>query len=159
MGKPFTAEQQAASWKKKRLSKSKMFEECATVLQKLVRLLAADSFGFCKCVSCNKRSKWNEGMEGGHFIGRVVLSTKIVKRNIHPQCTYCNNYNKEHSKVPYEQAIGERLATRLRQLSNRTLEWPEPIARERLAKRIVLWRKYIKRELERIKPHSHPPTC
>ncbi len=89
--------------KRKPKSKAKLIDECATLLQKLVRLKAADHQGFVKCVTCNKVARWQE-MQGGHYIERGRLATKLLEENIHPQCQYCNAFgmaNSTHCRETY----------------------------------------------------------
>jgi len=75
--------------KPKLKSIAKVRDELAVALQKLVRLKAADEYGFCQCVTCDKRYHWKE-MQGGHFIGRTKIATKVIEENINPQCRHCN---------------------------------------------------------------------
>ena len=82
--------------KRKPKSKPKLIDECATLLQKLVRLKAADHQGFVKCVSCGAVKRWQE-MQGGHYIERGRLATKLLEENIHPQCAYCNAFGMQNS--------------------------------------------------------------
>lgn len=72
--------------------------DCATHLQKLVRLKAADHQGNCRCVTCGKVAHWKE-MQGGHFIERGKLGTKLIEENIHPQCPGCNLYGMKKASV------------------------------------------------------------
>jgi len=71
---------------------AKVVDDTAVLLQKLVRMKAADDNGYCSCVTCGVTKKWNDGIQGGHFIDRRHLFTKIVEENIHPQCSYCNSH-------------------------------------------------------------------
>lgn len=66
-------------------------EDAAVILQKYVRLKAADENGYCTCVTCKKVSHWKE-LQGGHFIKRKHISTKLMEENVHPQCGYCNGH-------------------------------------------------------------------
>jgi len=70
---------------------AKIVDDAAVLLQKLVRLKAADDNGYCTCVTCGVKKIWNGGMQGGHFIDRRHKVTKIMEENIHPQCDYCNS--------------------------------------------------------------------
>lgn len=76
--------------KKKSKSIAKLVEEAAVLMQKLVRLKAADEDGIVTCCTCGIRRKWNDQMDGGHFIERSYLGTKLLEENIHPQCKTCN---------------------------------------------------------------------
>ena len=76
---------------KKQKTVAKLKEEAAVLLQKLVRMKAADENGLASCVTCGKRQHYKE-MDGGHFISRKWTATKLVEENIHPQCKGCNQY-------------------------------------------------------------------
>ena len=76
--------------KKKLKSIARVVDDCAVLLQRLVRLKAADSNGYAKCVTCGKVEKWQD-LEGGHFIQRNRTSVKIEEENLAPQCHYCNH--------------------------------------------------------------------
>jgi hypothetical protein len=76
---------------KKQKTVAKLREEAAVLLQKLVRMKAADEHGLASCVTCGKRQHYKE-MDGGHFISRKWTATKLIEENIHPQCKGCNQY-------------------------------------------------------------------
>jgi len=76
---------------KKQKTVAKLREEAAVLLQKLVRMKAADENGLAECVTCGKRQHYKE-MDGGHFISRKWTATKLVEENVHPQCKGCNQY-------------------------------------------------------------------
>lgn len=75
---------------RKNKSIAKLVEEAAVLLQAIVRLKAADNNGCVKCVTCEEINPWNDGMDGGHFIPRKWLATRLLEENIHPQCKPCN---------------------------------------------------------------------
>lgn len=77
--------------KRKQPSVAALREKAAVLLQKLVRMKAADPLGHCGCVTCGKIAHWKE-MQGGHFIERGKAATKLVEENVHPQCPYCNQW-------------------------------------------------------------------
>lgn len=74
---------------KKPKTLAKLSDECATLLQRLVRLKAADDQGYCQCVTCDKVDHFS-AMQGGHFIGRGRKATKLEPRNLMVQCAGCN---------------------------------------------------------------------
>lgn len=77
----------------------KLVEQASTLLQLLVRLKASDDNGYCSCVTCGATSRYNEGMQGGHFIPRGKSPTRLLEENIHPQCSSCNGFGmKYHGK-------------------------------------------------------------
>jgi len=69
---------------------SKEVEAAAVLLQLYVRLKASDEHGYCKCVTCGAVKYYKDGMQGGHFISRKWLATKLLEENVHPQCAACN---------------------------------------------------------------------
>jgi len=74
---------------KKTKSIAKLVDDAAVLLQKLVRLKAADENGYANCVTCGANKHWKE-LQGGHFISRRYTATKLLEENIHPQCSGCN---------------------------------------------------------------------
>ena len=76
---------------KKQKSVAKLREEAAVLLQRLVRMKAADENGIAMCVTCGKKQHFTE-MDGGHFISRKWTATKLIEENVHPQCKGCNQY-------------------------------------------------------------------
>ena len=76
--------------KKKSKSIAKEVDEAATLLQLLVRLKAADDNGYVSCVVCGVTRHYLDGMQGGHFISRGKLATKLMVENVHPECRGCN---------------------------------------------------------------------
>lgn len=74
-------------------------ESAAVLLQKLVRLKNADDNGYVRCVTCGVTRRWNDGMQGGHFITRVRVATKLDPRNVHPQCSSCNGPRSKTGEV------------------------------------------------------------
>ena len=73
--------------KKKTLAK--LVDEVAVLLQKLVRLKAADSEGYLTCITCGVVKHWKNA-DGAHYISRTYTATKIEEENIHPSCKRCN---------------------------------------------------------------------
>lgn len=84
--------------KRKVKSLAKCRDDVAVLLQKLVRMKAADDDGYCQCVTCPKRYHWKE-MQGGHFIERGKTATKIIEENINPQCPYCNQWGMKNASI------------------------------------------------------------
>ena len=77
--------------KKKRKQKTiaVLVEEAAKLMQLYVRIKSADEFGISQCVTCGVKKHYKE-LQGGHFIGRKWLATKLMEENINPQCPCCN---------------------------------------------------------------------
>src|SRR5690606_37389955 len=82
---------------KKRKAKSiaRLVEEAAVLLQKLVRLKAADENGYCRCVSCGNAYRWQE-MQGGHLIERSKTALKLLEEQVNPQCVGCNGFGMKY---------------------------------------------------------------
>lgn len=75
--------------KRKKKTIATLVNEAATILQKIVRMKAADHNGYCSCVTCGYTNHWKE-LQGGHFISRRYTAHKLMEENIHPQCRGCN---------------------------------------------------------------------
>ena len=76
--------------KRKPKTISKLVEEAATAIQLYIRMKYADDNGYVACVTCGTTRHYKDGMQGGHFISRKWLATKLMEENIHPQCACCN---------------------------------------------------------------------
>ena len=77
---------------KKTKTIAKEVDDVAKLMQKLVRLKAADDNGYVQCCTCGVVRLWNDRMQGAHFIGRGKLATKIMIENCHPACASCNQW-------------------------------------------------------------------
>ena len=77
---------------KKTKTIAKEVDDVAKLMQKLVRLKAADENGYVRCCTCGVIRFWNDRMQGAHFIGRGKLATKIMIENCHPACASCNQW-------------------------------------------------------------------
>ena len=77
--------------KKKTKTIAALVEDAATILQRIVRMKAADESGYCQCVTCGRIGHWKE-MDGGHYISRTYTQHKLLEENIHPQCKGCNRF-------------------------------------------------------------------
>lgn len=88
-----TKKPKAAKPKKKKLKTiAKLVDEAAVLLQKLVRMKAADSNGMVKSFTSGKVLHWTEA-QGSHFIQRNRLATKLLEENVHPQTPGENMYD------------------------------------------------------------------
>ena len=124
------------SAKRKTKSTAKIIDDCAVLMQKLVRLKAADHNGFCKCVTCGIVKHWSV-MQGAHFIERTKTATKIMEENIHPSCWYCNMIGdknireiKEAYSVYMRERYGEDFVKGMMQLSKQEKKYGKPEALE-----------------------------
>jgi len=61
------------------------------IFSRYIRLLAADEYGYVKCVTCGKIGHWeNDYMFCGHYIPRAKMATRFDELNCHVQCYHCN---------------------------------------------------------------------
>ncbi len=75
----------------KTMNKTKyMRDYVAKSWQELVRLRAADEFGWVTCVTCGVRSQWNNYMQGSHYKQGRRMSSLVDPMNCHPCCNTCN---------------------------------------------------------------------
>lgn len=84
--------------RRKKLTIAQEVEKAAKLMQKLVRLKAADKDGYCTCVTCGKVDHY-KNMQGGHFYSRRHLIFKLYIENCHPQCPGCNMYGMKTTKI------------------------------------------------------------
>ena len=87
---------------RKRKSNAKLLDECAVLMQKIVRMKAAihAKSPYIHCVTCGKQDHWKL-MQGGHWISRTWTVHKVCEENIHPQCVSCNKYRPERVADDY----------------------------------------------------------
>ena len=79
------------------MPKKTLRAQALETLQKLVRLKAADDNGYCTCVSCGVVKKWNDDMQGGHYIPKGASSYwALQEENVQPQCKGCNMFGSKH---------------------------------------------------------------
>lgn len=75
----------------KKKTVSQLRKKLWELTSKFVRLSAADSDGFCFCVTCSARLDWIYEAQAGHFIPKAQgNATAWDLRNIHVQCYRCN---------------------------------------------------------------------
>jgi len=111
------------------MSPQNRINDVAKVFQRIVRILAADQHGNCKCVTCGKVLPWNDsGMNAGHFISRSRHSTVFHFINCHPQCAACNDPKRRGNKsAEYERHMLERFGPEvvndLKEIAAEQLKW------------------------------------
>lgn len=83
--------------KKKAKTSAKLKKEALILVQRLARLEAADDDGYCTCCTCGKVARFDDGMHGGHFIGKGHSSRWALDLiNVHPQCAGCNLFKMDN---------------------------------------------------------------
>jgi hypothetical protein len=111
--------------KKKPKTIAKLVDEAATLLQKYVRLKAADENGYAQCVTCGVIKHWKE-LQGGHFISRRWTATKLIEENVNPQCPRCNGPLGgdliEYTRY-MDEMYGPEFVDELRQLKHQTKKY------------------------------------
>ena len=63
------------------------------MFSKFIRLRDANDKGYCRCITCDKVSQWNRGMDAGHYVHGKHPGTWLNVKNVHAQCVHCNKYN------------------------------------------------------------------
>ena len=115
--------------KRKTKTIAKLVDDAAVLLQKLVRMKAADDGGYCQCVTCGVSKHWKE-MQGGHFISRRYTATKLLEENIHSQCPGCNGPRAKDGVVTVEytnfmiDTFGRNFVDELLVMKNTTKKYP-----------------------------------
>mgnify|MGYP002884630991 CR=1 FL=1 len=127
-------------------------EKAAVLLQKLVRLNAANELGFAHCVTCGCFKHWKQ-LQGGHFISRGHLSTKLTEENVHPQCQDCNAFKMKDNLTILEyrrfmvDMYGDDEVKAMEQLARQ----PKKYNRAEVADIVADFKVQIKRHEERLK--------
>lgn len=78
-----------------------------TLFSKYIRLRDADTSGYVKCISCERKLHWKD-MHAGHYWAKS-LGTSIYfdEQNVHAQCPGCNLF--KHGNQPeYAIALTKR---------------------------------------------------
>lgn len=75
------------------------------LLQKLVRMKAADDHGMVSCVTCGKRIHYKEA-DGGHWLAKGSCSRfALDETNIHCQCKGCNGFGMKHGSAAHNYTL------------------------------------------------------
>lgn len=114
--------------KRKQKTIAGLVEDAATILQRIVRMKAADESGYCKCVTCGKVGHWKE-MDGGHYISRTYTQHKLLEENINPQCKGCNRFgHKCHDDYArfMRDTYGQEFVDRLSETKRQTKKYSRP---------------------------------
>lgn len=139
--------------KPKAKTQAQLRAQALKTIQKLVRLKSADDNGYCTCVSCGCVKKWNEGMQGGHFIPKGSSSYwSLEEENIHVQCAYCNQFGMKHGVAAQNYTIymqdmyGEEYVEQMLADAKK----PKKIYAADYRDMIAEWEENIRTQLERI---------
>jgi len=69
-----------------------LVKELDGFVSKYVRLEAADSDGYCKCVCCDIKMHWTL-MDCAHFVTRRNMSMRFYLPNLAPASKACNQFD------------------------------------------------------------------
>jgi hypothetical protein len=113
---------------------ARLVDDCAKVLQKIVRMKAAVHKGspIIGCVTCGTQRHWKE-MHGGHFIARTYRQHKLLEENIHPQCPGCNTFKPERVADDYNLFMRETYGNDFVDELTRTKRAPKKYTRAELS--------------------------
>ena len=64
-------------------------KEVWDLFSEFVRRSEADKDGYCICVTCGVRKKWNDGIQAGHYIHGTSF---LIPDLVHSQCNSCNGF-------------------------------------------------------------------
>lgn len=109
-------------------SKTDWDAKIKSVLHPLVRLIHADPFGYCYCITCGKRLKWTrDGMETGHlFSDGSHSATRYLIDALFPQCHVCNcvrSGEPELFRTAVIELYGQEKYDELEKLSHSEKKW------------------------------------
>ena len=74
----------------KKSDRQRAIEKADKYCSLYVRLSNADSNGYCRCYTCNKR-KHRKEIQCWHRVGRTSFVVRWDLDNVRPQCVWCND--------------------------------------------------------------------
>jgi len=119
----------------KRKTIAGLVEDAAAILQRIVKIKAADENGYASCVTCGKVDHWTL-MDGGHYISRTYTAHKLLEENIHPQCKGCNRFDhRVHDDYARYMRLtyGDEFTDWLTDSKRETKKWSRPDINERIS--------------------------
>lgn len=84
--------------------RERAYRQAWPLLSKAIRLEAADSEGWCECVTCEATHQWKD-VDAGHWIGGRRESILFEEDGINIQCHGCNRY---HNTNPFAVTAKQR---------------------------------------------------
>jgi Bacteriophage Lambda NinG protein len=137
--------------KKKTKTIAQVVDAAATILQKLVRLKAANDSGLVQCVTCDKWAHWKD-MQGGHFIARGSKQWKLVEENIHPQCPGCNGFGMKYgnAEAVYTGYMIDMYGREFVDHMLMTKSQPKKYTRVEVEELVIEWKDQIKHHEKRV---------
>ena len=112
------------------------------LVSEYVRRKDANSDGLVECVTCGKWSHWKD-VHAGHFLPKKKGSAVYFNmENIHPQCPYCNVWQRGNLHAYYDYM--------LREYGQHKIDWLKQISRHPLKITRVEYEKMISDMKERL---------
>ena len=71
---------------------------CQAIFNRMIRMEAADEFGFCTCVVTQEKIWW-QACDAGHFISATRGMTRFDERNVHPQSKASNQFDTSNDSL------------------------------------------------------------
>jgi len=106
----------------KQKSLSALMHELDDLVSEVVRRNAADEFGRCACVSCDKRERWQD-MDCAHLMDRGNMGTRYDLRNLAPACKQCNRYDEDFHKEAWRTKLGPEVVEELEFRAKSTMKF------------------------------------
>ena len=69
-------------------NRAKLVKEADRVFSTYIRKKSSIN-GYCRCVTCGTRDKW-QNMDNGHYLSRRYMQIRYDEMNCHVQCKRCN---------------------------------------------------------------------
>lgn len=66
-----------------------LYDQAASLFQRIRVMESADENGWCRCISCGRRGHYTV-MQGGHYHARGYKIHLLNPNNVFAQCAYCN---------------------------------------------------------------------
>lgn len=127
---------------------AKDFNQTAKLLQRLVRMKAADENGRATCVLCGRVDDYRS-MDGAHYIPRTFRRWALSMCNVHCVCACCNRMDPTHRAAYHDWMVREHsqgFVDHMINVKRVSLRWPT----EELRKLQKDLRAQIKQEKNRI---------
>jgi hypothetical protein len=109
----------------KKLSRAGLIRKVDAAFSRFIRKGHADPYGFCECVTCGKRMRWEE-IQAGHWIKRGHAATRWVEENVYPQCRGCNMFSggrQDEMAAHIVRTHGAKVLEDLIQMKHSTKRW------------------------------------
>ena len=121
------------------------------VFSEYIRLRDADKNGYCTCITCGKRTRWNDGMQAGHGMAGRTNAILFEEKLVAAQCLACNMFKngmpdeyhevllKKYGEEGYYELLRQKHSSRrftVDELEEMISEWRDKIAEYRKEKNV-----------------------